>query len=95
MTAKLQEAPDGSFLVRDSQEGTCPYTLTVRIAGQNKLIRIIYSNGLYGFSEPTQHRSVPDLIDYYREVSLSQFNPRLDVKLVHPISRVSLIRGLA
>ncbi|XP_019854198.1 PREDICTED: phosphatidylinositol 3-kinase regulatory subunit gamma-like [Amphimedon queenslandica] len=89
VTAKLKDAPEGSFLVRDSQRGA--YTLTVKKGGQNKLVRIISSNGLYGFSDPTQYRSVPDLIDHYREVSLSQYNPRLDVKLLHPVSRFAKI----
>ena len=89
VTLKLKEAPDGSFLVRDSQRGA--YTLTVKKGGQNKLVRIINANGLYGFSEPTQYRSVPDLIDHYREVSLSQYNPRLDVKLIHPVSRFAKV----
>ena len=71
MTAKLKDAPEGSFLVRDSQRGA--YTLTVKKGGQNKLVRIINSNGLYGFSDPTQYRSVPDLIDHYRLMGIYQY----------------------
>uniref|UniRef100_A0A1X7VM49 SH2 domain-containing protein n=1 Tax=Amphimedon queenslandica TaxID=400682 RepID=A0A1X7VM49_AMPQE len=87
--AKLKDALEGSFLVRDSEGGA--YTLTVKTGEQNKLVRIINSNGMYGFSGLIQYRSVPDLIDHYREVSLSQYNRKLDVKLVHPVSRFAKI----
>ena len=92
VTAKLKDTVDGTFLVRDSQRGA--YTLTVRKGGQNKLIRIISSQGKYGFSEPTDFKSVPALIEYYRKNSLSQYNPRLDVKLEHPISRFAKVSCL-
>jgi phosphoinositide-3-kinase regulatory subunit len=90
VTAKLKDTVDGTFLVRDSQKEA--YTLTVRKGGQNKLIRIIKHQGFHGFSESSAtFNSVPELIDYYRVNSLSQYNPRLDIKLIHPISRFAKI----
>ena len=90
MTSKLKDTPDGTFLLQNSQK-TGDYTLTVRKGGQNKLIRIICINGKYGFSEPTQFNSVPELIEYYSKVSLSQYDARLDVKLEFPVSKFAMV----
>ena len=87
VTQKLRDTQNGSFLVRKSNRAPGEFTLTVRIRGVNKLLRIICKNNLYGFSEPTTFESVPKLIDFYRSYKLTQHNPQLDVKLEHPISR--------
>jgi phosphoinositide-3-kinase regulatory subunit len=44
-------------------------------------------HGRYGFSEPYNFHSVPELINFYRSVSLAQYNPTLNVKLLYPVSR--------
>lgn len=79
--------PDGTFLVRDSTRVSGEYTLTVRKAGTNKLIRIIFSNGMFGFSEPTTYANVADLVSYYSTNPLTKYNNRLDVTLSNPVSR--------
>lgn len=42
---------------------------------------------MYGFSQPYQFRSVLELIQYHKTVTLKQYNKDLDICLKHPATR--------
>lgn len=56
------------------------------------MIKIYHRDGKYGFSDPLTFSSVVELISHYRHESLAQYNPKLDVKLMYPISRYQQVR---
>uniref|UniRef100_U5ETW2 Putative adaptor for phosphoinositide 3-kinase n=1 Tax=Corethrella appendiculata TaxID=1370023 RepID=U5ETW2_9DIPT len=85
---KMLDAADGSFLVRDATSGCGEYTLTLKKDGTDRVIKIYHSQGKYGFTRECTFNSVVDLINYYRNESLKEYNTILDIKLLYPISRL-------
>ena len=66
-----------------------------RKGGNNKLIKIFHRDGKYGFSDPLTFSSVVELINHYRNESLAQYNPKLDVKLLFPVSKHQQVNASA
>ena len=68
--------------------------LSSRKGGANKLIRILHHNGRYGFSQPLIFLSVTELVTFYMDKSLVQYNASLDVKLSNPLPRYKQVSFL-
>lgn len=89
MTAKCSSALKRQCALGNSTP-SMPHFITnfiCRKGGNNKLIKIFHRDGKYGFSDPLTFNSVVELINHYRNESLAQYNPKLDVKLLYPVSK--------
>lgn len=71
-----------------------PPIFCYRKGGNNKLIKIFHRDGKYGFSDPLTFNSVVELINHYRNESLAQYNPKLDVKLLYPVSKYQQVKNM-
>lgn len=70
-----------------------PFTLCCsRKGGTNKLLRVLGESGWHGFAYPLAFPSVPALVEYYREKSLAEYNPSLDIRLLLPVPDPKKVR---
>uniref|UniRef100_A0A914I7A4 SH2 domain-containing protein n=1 Tax=Globodera rostochiensis TaxID=31243 RepID=A0A914I7A4_GLORO len=85
ISAALENKQDGTFAVRDASTNG-QFTLTLRVAGANKLIKILVENDKCGFTRDTfDFDSISSLVQFYRTCSLRDFNERLDMCLLYPL----------
>lgn len=87
----MKSEPDGTFIVRDSKNRVeAPFTLTVRVNGSSKMIRILKSDDghYYGFKpDKLEFDSVVKLIEYYLKEPLIVFKPDLTIRLLYPMNK--------
>lgn len=86
-SGKTTEGTCGTIVFLGSLSWSWSPVSSCRKGGNNKLIKIYYREGHYGFSEPLTFLSVMELINHYRHESLAQYNAKLDTKLLYPISK--------
>lgn len=86
IAAAMEGKSDGTFAIRNSLSAD-GYTLTLRNDGINRLMRIYVSSGKCGFTmETLEFDSIVELINFYRSTSLKEFNDKLDIELIYPLS---------
>ncbi|XP_065068949.1 guanine nucleotide exchange factor VAV3-like [Rhopilema esculentum] len=85
---KLQLQPDGTFLVRksDNQKGG-GLVLSVIYRNEDKHIKIHYADGAYFLTEGVQFGTIPELVDYYHRQTLGVNFPTLPTTLTGSIPR--------
>ncbi|GBM09807.1 Suppressor of cytokine signaling 6 [Araneus ventricosus] len=105
--SKLEDQPDGAFLVRDSSDDRYILSLSFRSYGKTLHTRIEHSSGLFSFysqPEPEGHASIVELIQqsmcysqsgvFCYSRSRSPGAPSFPVRLTKPISRFTQVRSL-
>ncbi|XP_071510397.1 uncharacterized protein [Diadema antillarum] len=105
---RLENTPDGSFLVRDSSDDRHILSLTFRVQGSTHHTRIEHHNGKFSFwSQPTTHGS-SSIVEFIEEAMRHSRNgrflyflrprwpglPPIPLQLLYPISRFQKARSL-
>jgi len=102
----LQYEPDGSFLVRDSSDDRHIFSLTFKLNGTVRHVRIEHDQGNFSFGSFTRFKShtIVDFVENAVEHSRSGrylffLNRRLPngpmrVQLLHPVSRIKKVQSL-
>ncbi|GMT26976.1 hypothetical protein PFISCL1PPCAC_18273, partial [Pristionchus fissidentatus] len=81
----LEGKPDGTFVIRDASSPG-DFTLTVRARGETKLVKINVQGGLCGFNaQSLEFRSIQELVECHRKISLKTYNVHLDTMLLFPL----------
>nr|NP_001072006.1 suppressor of cytokine signaling [Ciona intestinalis]BAE06702.1 suppressor of cytokine signaling [Ciona intestinalis] len=105
---KLNETPNGSFLVRDSSDERYLLSLSFRSFGRTLHTRIEHSSGNFSFYENNRMQSYDSVVDLImdsvrdsQEAGIFCYSRTRDplattypVRLIHPVSRLSQVRTL-
>ncbi|RDD43410.1 Guanine nucleotide exchange factor VAV3 [Trichoplax sp. H2] len=73
---------NGIFVVRESERRVGELTLDLQFKGIIKHIKIMYENEEYYLVEVNRFKSLPDLIEYYKSISLKESFPELNTNLI-------------
>ncbi|KAL1517726.1 hypothetical protein ABEB36_001457 [Hypothenemus hampei] len=102
--AKLEGAPDGAFLVRDSSSDRHIFTISFRSVGKTFHTRIEHTSSGYRFFNHKAQSSVKDLIEEAMRISSDEglfcytksegIDPNYPVRLLKPLSRYDDVRSL-
>ncbi|XP_066251378.1 suppressor of cytokine signaling 2 [Euwallacea similis] len=102
--AKLEGAPDGSFLVRDSASDRHIFSISFRSVGKTLHTRIESTESGYKVFDHKGFETVKDLIDEAIKISAKEtifcytrslgLEPNYPVRLLKPISRYDEVRSL-
>eukprot|EP00093_Oithona_nana_P005287 05287.XXX_62457_61498_1 [CDS] Oithona nana genome sequencing. len=102
----LEYEPDGSFLVRDSSDDRYIFSLTFKLNGTVRHVRIEHDQGNFSFGSFTRFKSntIVDFVENAVEHSRSgrylfflnrrPTNGPMRVQLLHPVSRVKKVQSL-
>lgn len=61
----LEDERDGTFLVFHTGDDIENLTLAIRVNGENKFVPIYHLDGLFGFTEPLNFKTLEDALDAY------------------------------
>ncbi|XP_077862733.1 proto-oncogene vav-like [Saccoglossus kowalevskii] len=85
---KLEKLKPGSFIVRDSMR-TGGYALSIKYDKLPKHIKIRgTTDKQYYLADSKMFQSIPELVSYYQNNSLSPSFPGVDTTLMYPYKRV-------
>lgn len=102
----LSTEPDGSFLVRDSSDDRYIFSLTFKLNGTVRHVRIEHDQGNFSFGSFTRFKSntivdfVQNAVEHSRSGRYLFFlnrrptNGPMRVQLLHPVSRVKQVQSL-
>ncbi len=102
----LASEPDGSFVVRDSSDHHYIFSLTFKLNGSIRHVRIEHDQGNFSFGSYTKFKSntivdfVENAVEHSRSGRYLFFLHRrpvlgpLRVQLLHPVSRFKMVQSL-
>ena len=90
---KLQHQPDGTFLVRESDNAKGSLVLSVIYHGEDKHMKIVCNGrNLYSLTNRVHFKTIPELIENYKRNTLGASFPSLPTTLTRSIRDVVIVR---